>query len=150
MSTRSRIGMLNDDGTVTSIYCHSDGYPEDPHGVGYKLSAFWSESVRPLLALGDLSVLGEVLGKDEGHGAFDRCRTLIGTDDERRAWCVAYNRDRGETDTEASTHPAGEWPDSGQEYEYLWTGREWKMRRPGQDWVVLSYTAPRGATQGRA
>ena len=51
MSTRSRIGILNDDGSVTSIYCHSDGYAEGPHCVGYKLEMFWGESVRQLLAL---------------------------------------------------------------------------------------------------
>tara|TARA_R110002074_G_scaffold371011_1_gene546013 strand:+ start:307 stop:891 length:585 start_codon:yes stop_codon:yes gene_type:complete len=28
MSTRARIGILNKDGTVTSTYVHSDGYPE--------------------------------------------------------------------------------------------------------------------------
>lgn len=34
MSTRSRIGMINPYGSVSSIYCHFDGYPE---GVGKTL-----------------------------------------------------------------------------------------------------------------
>ena len=34
MSTRSNIGILNKDGTIESIYCHLDGYPE---GVGLEL-----------------------------------------------------------------------------------------------------------------
>jgi hypothetical protein len=34
MSTRSRIAIENHHGTVTSIYCHFDGYLE---GVGKKL-----------------------------------------------------------------------------------------------------------------
>lgn len=29
MATRSRIGIENQDGTVTSVYCHWDGYPEN-------------------------------------------------------------------------------------------------------------------------
>ena len=29
MATRSRIGMVKDDGTVESIYCHFDGYPSN-------------------------------------------------------------------------------------------------------------------------
>lgn len=124
MSTRSRIGMVLPDGNVRSIYCHSDGYPEY---VGAVLHEYWGEGVIPLLNLGDLSMLGSQLGRDEGPGAFDARRTLD-TDDPRREWCLAYGRDRGETGTEAITHPKSEWPDSDQEWEYLWTGREWKAR----------------------
>ena len=32
MSTRSRIGVMMDDGTVKQVYCHWDGYVEE--GVG--------------------------------------------------------------------------------------------------------------------
>lgn len=28
MSTNSRIGILHEDGTTETIYCHWDGYPE--------------------------------------------------------------------------------------------------------------------------
>ena len=28
MSTRSRIGILNANGSTDTVYCHSDGYPE--------------------------------------------------------------------------------------------------------------------------
>ena len=31
MSTRSRVGIKNEDGTITSVYVHHDGYPS---GVG--------------------------------------------------------------------------------------------------------------------
>ena len=40
MSTRSRIGMINPDGSVSSIYCHFDGYPE---GVGKTLHDNWND-----------------------------------------------------------------------------------------------------------
>ncbi len=28
MATRSNIGIVNEDGSITGIYCHYDGYPE--------------------------------------------------------------------------------------------------------------------------
>jgi len=54
MSTRSRIGILNDDGSVYSIYCHYDGYT---CGVGKCLAAHYTdpEKVRELIELGDIS-----------------------------------------------------------------------------------------------
>ena len=39
MSTHSRIGILNDDGSVTSVYVHFDGYPS---GVGLTLERHWT------------------------------------------------------------------------------------------------------------
>ncbi len=38
MATRSNIGILNADGTVTGVYCHNDGYPEHhgPRLLGYE------------------------------------------------------------------------------------------------------------------
>ena len=56
MSTRSNIAILNNDGTVTAIYCHFDGYLE--HN-GLILSKYYSElqKARALINGGDLSVL---------------------------------------------------------------------------------------------
>lgn len=56
MSTRSNIAVLNNDGTVTAIYCHWDGYLE--HN-GLILSKYYSEpqQARALINGGDLSVL---------------------------------------------------------------------------------------------
>ena len=57
MSTRCRIGIENKDGTITSIYCHHDGYPD---GVGEVLVNHYKteEQIRKLLELGDLSSIG--------------------------------------------------------------------------------------------
>jgi len=54
MSTRSRIGILYQDGTVESIYCHQDGYPEY---TGYFLENFYTSTklVEILLSKGDIS-----------------------------------------------------------------------------------------------
>jgi hypothetical protein len=71
MSTRSRIAIENQDGTVDSIYCHFDGYLS---GVGKTLfNHYDQEKLEKLLELGDISSLGE---------------STIDT--------VAYCRDRGE------------------------------------------------------
>ena len=72
MATRSRIAIENQDGTITSIYCHWDG------GIGTngeRLSQNYTtkELVNELIALGDISSLGET------------------TEDT-----VAYARDQGE------------------------------------------------------
>ena len=71
MATRSRIAIENQDGTVTSIYCHFDGYLS---GVGKKLFEHYDrEKTEKLIELGDISALGE--------------STL---------WTIAYHRDRNE------------------------------------------------------
>ena len=57
MSTRSRIAIENQDGTVQSIYCHFDGYID---GVGKTLFNHYDrEKLEKLIVLGDISSLGE-------------------------------------------------------------------------------------------
>jgi hypothetical protein len=56
MSTRSRIGLQLSDGSVISIYCHFDGYPEFN---GVKLVEHFNsyEKSAELIDLGDISCL---------------------------------------------------------------------------------------------
>jgi hypothetical protein len=58
MSTRSRIGLLEEGGAVRSIYVHYDGYPE---GVGAVLAKHYTRAadVSALLAGGDTSYPAE-------------------------------------------------------------------------------------------
>lgn len=93
MSTRSMIGMQNEDGSVTAIYCHFDGYPE---GVGAMLVKYYSDpaKIRELLALGNLSSLGPKIGEKHEFGT------------RREEWCTAYGRDRGEDNVEARHYPS--------------------------------------------
>lgn len=120
MGTRSRIGIVNGDATITSIYCHWDGYPEC---VGHKLINNYqtTDRVRDLVALGDLSSLGDKIGEKID---FENCGA-------RSDQCVAYLRDRGEH-TPALTHGANDWPDYGQEYEYLFIDGRWSHRRTSE------------------
>jgi len=91
MSTRSLIGVQDDKGTVTYIYCHFDGYPSC---VGHILLNHYQDPVKveQLMELGDLSILGDDIGEkhnfDESH-------------DVHPTWCKAYGRDRGEKDVDA-------------------------------------------------
>lgn len=173
MSTRSRIGVIRgiaeQDGhqavIVESIYCHFDGYPE---GVGQTLIDHWTDpkKVNRLIALGDLSSLGTVIGKKHD---FDRhlpdfygeeneahLRTL--SDEDATAfrmkldresphgmgWCCAYGRDRGEKDVGSRLHGLDNFPDYGQEAEYLFDPHTclWRVRREALNPVGWNTVTP--------
>ena len=89
MSTRSRIGIENADGTVSSIYCHQDGYPS---WVGNMLISHYTdrEKVEALIRLGNISSLDERLTPTPGTPhSFDGLR--------ESGVVVAYHRDRGDS-----------------------------------------------------
>jgi hypothetical protein len=92
MATRSRIGIENENGTISSIYCHWDGYPD---GVGATLKEHYSNSqkLKMLLNLGDISILGEQVATMDEH-SFNNPKEGV---------TVAYHRDRGEVKREART-----------------------------------------------
>ena len=127
MSTRSIIGRQNADGQVVGIYCHFDGYPD---GVGATLLAHWNdpEKIEALLDLGDLTVLGEVLG--EKH-PFD---TYSYSDEEKARWAgwsLAYGRDRGEEGVEAQVFPDADAfaaSNSWAQFVYLFRDGAWLYR----------------------
>jgi hypothetical protein len=85
MATRSRIAIENQDGTVTSIYCHWDGYIS---GVGETLfENYHLLKTEQLIALGDISSLEDTLedtvayardrGEDLNQTTFDNVPTLF-------------------------------------------------------------------------
>lgn len=124
MGTRCRIGVVNPDGTITSIYVHNDGYPEGPHGVGYKLREHYGtkEKIAALIALGDLSELGAETGAK--HDFEGRAFSL---------WCTAYHRDRDDPVEECSAYTAANLDEfkaaalnCGAEYAYLFEANEWR------------------------
>ena len=118
MGTRSTIAIQNADGTVTGIYCHWDGYLS--HNGRILQENYTTEAqVRELIALGDLSSLGETVGsKHDFNNAPD-------------GECNAYGRDRGETGVDAATFNShAELVEQvGQEFDYLFT--------PGVGWSVF-------------
>jgi hypothetical protein len=74
MSTRSRIAIENQNGSVTSIYCHFDGYIS---GVGKLLKEYYTtqDKVEALIELGDISSL-EMTPASTVAYARDRCEDL--------------------------------------------------------------------------
>lgn len=126
MATRSSIAIQNDDGTVTGIYCHWDGYLS--HN-GRILNVYYNteNQVRELIALGDLSSLGENIGEK------------VDFNNAPEGQCVAYGRDGGEDNVEAYT--AQDWASfinqTGQEYDYLYVpGEGWRVRFHGS-WDLI-------------
>lgn len=75
MATRSTIGIRHEDGSVTKIYCHWDGYIEHNGGI---LQKYYNtaEKIEPLLSLGNLSVLGPKPEADDTWESrdFERCK----------------------------------------------------------------------------
>lgn len=105
MATRSFIGKINKDDSITAVYCHFDGYPNH---VGRILTeSYITESqVDSLLAGGDMSTLDHAL-----------------------AQCEFY-KDRGETDTKSCTYNSFdqflyEGKNSWVEYFYLFNHDFW-------------------------
>ena len=116
MATRSLIGKQNQDGSISYIYCHYDGYPSN-NGVILQEHYTTPFKVDQLLALGDLSILGTEVG--EQHDFNNRTR----------GWCLAYGRDRGESSTEMTTVSRDEFfeQDRGVDYLYLYNNDfEWE------------------------
>lgn len=127
MATRSRIAIEQPDGTVESIYCHWDGYPENN---GQILVEHYGdhEKVQALIDLGDISNLAPEVeaAPDTGHTFNDPVDGVV----------VAYGRDRGETDIDKKTHSSV--PDffkgDIEEYGYLFTQEgQWLVKSWGRD-----------------
>ena len=60
MGTRSFIGKMNSDNSITSVYCHFDGYPQH-NGKILTTNYITQQQVDCLLTCGDMSVLGPTL-----------------------------------------------------------------------------------------
>jgi len=123
MATRSNIAIVNQDKTITSIYCHWDGYPEYVGKIllyNYKTSNIVNE----LLKLGNLSQLCENMHPTESH-TFEKPQSNV---------CVAYGRERGEKDQEAIvfddlTEFEEDAKNSWVEYQYLFKNNKWTFRK---------------------
>ena len=116
MSTRSRIAIENQNGSVTSIYCHFDGYIS---GVGKLLKEYYTTQakVEALIELGDISSL-----------------------DMTPSSTIAYHRDRNE-DLHKTSYLCVEdlfnlGFQSGEEYVYCFTKNNiWLVNEVGSNQV---------------
>lgn len=120
MGTRSRIGMLHADHSITSIYTHWDGYPKH-HGPLLSQHYNSADRLQALLALGDLSKLAPELG--DVHGFEDKLHPT---------WCKAFGRDRRDKGVAAITHAnltsfLISAHDCFAEYVYLFSAGAWRF-----------------------
>jgi hypothetical protein len=122
MATRSRIGLMLEDGTIKHSYCHWDGYPT---GVGKTLLEHYSniEKVKELLSFGDMSYLAPKINPDGIHNF----------ENPEKDVTLFYNRDRGEmNDVDSVTTSMNEYLSSkyssGIDYLYLLKDGNWFLR----------------------
>ena len=127
MATRSRIAIEKQDGTVESIYCHWDGYPEN-NGLILVENYTDPEKVQALIDLGDISSLAPNVeaAPDTRHTFNDPVDGVV----------VAYGRDRGETGLGKKSN--GSVPDffngGFEEYGYVFTQEgQWLVKSWGRD-----------------
>jgi hypothetical protein len=124
-----------------SIQCQSDGYPS---GVGKMLREHYdhSETVKALLRLGDLSVLGEELGEQHDFDWVRKAPADQIASDPRFKMCRAYGRDRGETGCRARYRRSfaglvADAEDGGAKWLYVRFGEAWVFApmKPGLRWA---------------
>ena len=103
MSTRSMIGMVEADNSVSAIYCHWDGYLSHNGSI---LDQHYDSDVKvaELLAMGDLSTLGVTFQEPETRLLGD------GAAAQRFESIAAYREALGR---------------NGDEFRYLWDGEAW-------------------------
>lgn len=131
MGTRARIAVKHPtNGTFASIYTHWDGYPSH-HGPILLKHYDTFEKVCELMALGDLSVLGERIGvKHDFNTSYQQRKDELGD------ICVSYGRDRGEEGIEAVVSDSLDslkelTQDCGGEYLYLFDNGVWYCAEGG-------------------
>jgi hypothetical protein len=140
MATRSTIGVLNTDGSVTAVYCHWDGYPE--HNGKILIENYTTEEkVRELIGLGSISSLGASIGEQHPFSKFELKEEAPDFDElmalyaksQSEGWTTFYGRDRGETDVNANTFPnvAEFVKEFSEEYNYLFINGTWFVNDHG-------------------
>lgn len=125
MGTRSRIGVENPDGSITSIYCHWDGYPDHNGAI---LAEHYTDiaKISELMDLGDLSSLGAEIGTK--HDFNEKVRNC----------CNAYGRDRGEKSVGSMTvNTIEKFVADGEEYNYLFRDSKWHVEEGNGSFRLL-------------
>lgn len=125
MATRSTISIQTSKNGGKTIYCHWDGYPSNN---GRILKEFYNteEKVKELIALGNLSILGKTIGTKVKFDDFDS---------QANPQCLAYGRDRGETEQEATDFVKK--PTHREQYNYLFKNGKWYVSENDNNRFVL-------------
>ena len=131
MATRSTIAVRHEDGTVSQIYCHWDGYLS--HN-GKLLMEHYNTLLGAefLVSKGDLSVLAPRVTPDK-----DAVHTFKVA---QNGVCVYYGRDRGEDGTEPKQFASvAEYLDNfqGEDYNYFFNGESWEVTYGETDFILV-------------
>lgn len=136
MSTRSNIGIVNLNDSITAIYCHWDGFLS--YNGKILLNHYTTaDIVNQLMNLGDLSILREKLYPDDSKPHTFQT--------QQEDVCVAYGRERSESDVDCKTFiNIDEFEKfaigTDAEYQYLFTDGKWTYRNVNKDakWKELT------------
>jgi len=138
--------MKQEDGTILSIYSHSDGYPSYQGDI---LLKHWQdpEKIKSMLAEGDMSMLGEELG--EKHPFQPDYNDPNGVDTWEATYgtmCRFYARDRGDGGTKAlesvNERALISLANNGyEEFVYLWKDGKWYYTPTKEDAVFVELTS---------
>lgn len=130
MATRSTIAVLHENGTVSQVYCHWDGYLS--HNGKLLVDNYNSRlAAEFLVSKGSLSTLAERV-TSHGEHSFDQPQEGV---------CVYYGRDRGESGTE--TRVFNNISDyrllaPREEFNYLFINDQWMYQLEVNDPVMKS------------
>jgi len=135
MPTRSTIwatiAVEHEDGQITCVYCHHDGYYE---GVGKTLLNHYNtlEQVEALIALGNIFVLDTSIDCPAGHSFNSRIDR----------YTVFYGRDRGEENQHGKLYDGGfdeyveAFGECGEDYSYLFRDGQWEVFDHGKHQIL--------------
>jgi hypothetical protein len=121
MGTRSRVGLMQKDGTVKHSYVHYDGYVD---GVGITLAHHYGkiDKVEELLSFGNMSFLAQKVHPDGIHN-FENPENGV---------TVFYNRDRGKSNVDAQVTTMEEFESvkftTCIDYLYLFSEGKWFVK----------------------
>ncbi len=121
MSTHSTIAVQHQDGTISQIYCHWDGYIS--HNGALLVEYYDSlELAEALVELGELSSLAPKLSPTGEHD-FEHREPNV---------CVFYHRDRDEDYTINKFDSFKHYIEKGrvEEFNYIFKDSEWRTVKP--------------------
>lgn len=123
MSTNASVAIELPNGRYRSVYVHFDGGPND---LGATLRAHYhtEELASALIDLGNLSEVNERLTPSGPHSWAD----------PERGVCVAYGRDRGESNQQTREGESLDDVLDDVSWQYLFYDSNWHVRRAGDPW----------------
>lgn len=147
MATRSIIGVMHGD-VCKAVYCHWDGYID--HNGRILMEHYDSAKANNLVALGDISSLGEEIG--EQH-PFSYVNTEIDGDTYERLYgkmTTFYGRDRGEKDVGYKVLNSYDeflefFNGCGAEYAYIMNQGVWYVKQYRGDLEILEEVLAKSA-----